>query len=324
MNGPKKDLRVHTAYNALVKGKAVCQGYVSLFYRLILEYDIDSRMITGTSFGKKHAWNIVKLDGSWYHLDTTWASTADTYDYFLKGADYADHKTDDKFKEKAFTKAYPISKTDYKTNIVDHKKLTIITPATTKDSGSIVVKCKKCGKVLSRKTINKIGKVSLSTTQTTYNGKTKSPKVSVKDASGKTISSKYYTVKKPAGRKNVGSYVYTITFKNHYQGKKTVKLLILPKVPTALKPLAAKKAFTAKWKKVTDGQASGFEVQYSTKKNFSGDKHSKKVENAKAVSAKVTGLEKGKTYYVRVRTYKVAEKETLYSAWSKRYSVKVK
>ena len=77
MNGPKKDLRVHTAYNALVKGKAVCQGYVSLFYRLILEYDIDSRVITGKSFNCSIFCNIyspiwhIKLYAIWQHKEKT-------------------------------------------------------------------------------------------------------------------------------------------------------------------------------------------------------------------------------------------------------------
>ena len=40
---------------------------------------------------------------------------------------------------------------------------------------------------------------------------------------------KYYTVSKSSGRKNVGKYKYTITFKNGYSGKKTLYFTIKPK-----------------------------------------------------------------------------------------------
>lgn len=70
----------HTAYGALCKGRAVCDGY-SLGYALILkELGIASRVVTGlaklssgTSGG--HAWNMVKINGQWYEEDTTWADS---------------------------------------------------------------------------------------------------------------------------------------------------------------------------------------------------------------------------------------------------------
>ena len=60
--------------------------------------------------------------------------------------------------------------------------------------------------------------ISLSKTSYTYDGKVKSPEVIVKDWMGNTISPEYYTVKTPAGRKNVGKYTYTIEFQERYSG----------------------------------------------------------------------------------------------------------
>ena len=62
--------RIYTAYGALVEGDAVCQGY-ALAYKLLLDKcGIDSVLVTSNEMG--HAWNLVKLDGSWYHVDVTW------------------------------------------------------------------------------------------------------------------------------------------------------------------------------------------------------------------------------------------------------------
>lgn len=60
---------VHTL---LTEGKAVCQAYALLAYRLLQEIGMDVYYVTGMAGGEYHAWNMVKVDGKWYHLDTTW------------------------------------------------------------------------------------------------------------------------------------------------------------------------------------------------------------------------------------------------------------
>ena len=81
----------------------------------------------------------------------------------------------------------------------------------------------------------------------------------------------------------------------------------------------AKKA-TVTWKKVSG--VNGYQVTYSLKKNF---KKAKSVTVA-ATKAKVTlkKLKKGKTYYVKVRAFKVVEGNKYYGAYSKKLKVKVK
>ncbi|PEB53630.1 S-layer protein [Bacillus pseudomycoides] len=61
----------YTGYGALANHSAVCQGYALLTYQLLKEAGIDSHIVTGTGNGEAHAWNLVKIDNKWYHLDTT-------------------------------------------------------------------------------------------------------------------------------------------------------------------------------------------------------------------------------------------------------------
>ncbi len=61
-----------TPYGALTKGRAVCQGYSLLAYKMLQKAGIPVRIISGRAGGEAHAWNLVKLDGHWYHLDCTW------------------------------------------------------------------------------------------------------------------------------------------------------------------------------------------------------------------------------------------------------------
>ena len=103
----------HSSYAALINKKAVCQGYASLFYRLALEAGIDARVISGDS-GGPHAWNIVKIEGSYYNLDSTWDAGNTEYEYFLKNAkDFPNHTRDAAYTTAAFTSSYPIAATSY-------------------------------------------------------------------------------------------------------------------------------------------------------------------------------------------------------------------
>ena len=60
----------HTAYGAIVLGKALCEGYSRAFQLLMLELGADTYLIAGESSGP-HMWNIIKLGGHYYHVDIT-------------------------------------------------------------------------------------------------------------------------------------------------------------------------------------------------------------------------------------------------------------
>ncbi|MBQ9383711.1 MAG: hypothetical protein IJT87_05695 [Ruminiclostridium sp.] len=76
----------YDAYDCLVSHSAVCQGY-SLAYKYILtEYlGIDCTVVYSKS--QNHAWNYVKLDGKWYHVDVTNDDALSVY----KNASYDNH-----------------------------------------------------------------------------------------------------------------------------------------------------------------------------------------------------------------------------------------
>ena len=86
--------QIYTAYGALCTGKAVCQGYAVLFYRLCKEAGLSVRVISGTGNGGPHAWNIVRIGSKYYNVDCTWdgQDTATYNEFLLKSeADFSDH-----------------------------------------------------------------------------------------------------------------------------------------------------------------------------------------------------------------------------------------
>ena len=173
--------------------------------------------------------------------------------------------------------------------------------------------------------IFKITAVKLSKYSFTYNGKVRKPTVTnviINDGKGnKTLTKKYYKVTFTKGCKKVGTYNAKVTLRNGYSGNKTVKFKINPDNATKMSLSSGKKKLTVKWK--TAKQASGYQLQYSTSKNF---KNAKKVnvKGAKKTGKTIKKLKKGTKYYVRIRTYKIVKGKTYYSSWSKAKTVKTK
>lgn len=66
----------YTDYGILVKGTGVCAGYARALYRLLNMANIECIYVTGYGNDETgsvaHAWNIVKIEGEYYHLDATW------------------------------------------------------------------------------------------------------------------------------------------------------------------------------------------------------------------------------------------------------------
>ena len=64
-----------------------------------------------------------------------------------------------------------------------------------------------------------------------------------------------------------------------------------------------------------NAKATGYQIRYSLKSNMSGAKVIK-MTGSKSIAKNITGLTKGKKYYVSVRSYKTVGKTTYYSVWS--------
>lgn len=68
----------HNAYGALVEGRAVCEGYAEALQCLLHRAGIQSLIVLGSSVNPStgqpegHAWNMVRIGGSYYHTDLTW------------------------------------------------------------------------------------------------------------------------------------------------------------------------------------------------------------------------------------------------------------
>ena len=89
---------------------------------------------------------------------------------------------------------------------------------------------------------------------------------------------------------------------------------------TTAKNLSGRKAQIT-WKK--NRYVTGYEIQYSVNKNFrSGSK--KTVSGASKTKYTLTKLQKNKTYYVRIRTYKKSGTKKYYSSWSKEKAVRIR
>lgn len=154
-----------------------------------------------------------------------------------------------------------------------------------------------------------------------YDGKAKTPSVTVKTSDGKKMSSDYYTVSYKNNKK-VGKATVTLTFQDHYEGTYTRTFKILPTGTKLTKATAKKKAVTLSWKKQAT-ETSGYEIQYATKSNFKGAA-TITVKGNKATSKAIKNLKAKKTYYFRIRTFKTVNGKKYASAWSGTKSVKVK
>ena len=173
----------------------------------------------------------------------------------------------------------------------------------------------------------KVSNVKLSSTSYTYNGKTKTPSVTVKDNKGRKLKNGTdYTVKYSSGRKNVGRYAVKVTFKGNYTGSKTVYYYIIPKSTSIRRVSALRKGFKLSWKKQKT-QTTGYQIQYSTSKKFKKAK-AVNVSKNKTTSKYIKKLSSKKKYYVRVRTYKKVKingkTKKVYSSWSKTKTVKTR
>ena len=211
---------------------------------------------------------------------------------------------------------------------IAHTTKQTVTKATPTANGKIVNYCSVCKKTLSTTVIPKASSIKLKATSLTYNGKVRTPKVIVKDRTGKTlVKNTDYTVSYAKGRKYVGKYAVKITFKGKYSGTKTLYFTIKPKATSISSLKAGSKKFTVKWKKQAT-QTTGYQVQVATNKKFKKNKKTVTIKKQKTTKTTVKKLKAKKKYYVRVRTYKTVKINgksiRIYSGWSKAKTVTTK
>ena len=160
---------------------------------------------------------------------------------------------------------------------------------------------------------------TLSKTTYTYNAKAKCPEVTITNEADEVISAEHYKVSYK-NNVNPGNATVTVTFNNGI-ATENLSFKILPK--KAGKPTLTstkQKQFMVTVKE--DKTVSGYEIMYSTSKNF---KKSTKVTLGVKVDVRkrITGVKNNKTYYVKVRGYKKTSGGNLYGKWSSVSKVKV-
>lgn len=124
------------------------------------------------------------------------------------------------------------------------------------------------------------------------------------------------------GAKNGTTYSYKVcAYTAGLQGKNAnTKAACSVTTVTAKASKAGKGKLSVSWKK--NSKASGYQIRYSLKSSFSGAK-TVTVKSGKTTTKKLTGLKRGKRYYITVRAYKTVKGKKYYSSWSKkiRYGV---
>lgn len=115
---------------------------------------------------------------------------------------------------------------------------------------------------------------------------------------------------------------YTVDSKTKIGAKSgKVSTRTLPAKPVITSATSPKsKKIAVKWNKVS---CSGYQVQYSTTKNFKQNFLDFKVSN-KSTSTTISTYRAKTTYYVRIRAYRTEGKKKIYSPWSAGKAVKVK
>ena len=152
-----------------------------------------------------------------------------------------------------------------------------------------------------------------------YSGKAITMRVTVKNGSTPLILNKDYTVSYK-NNKNVGTASVVIKGKGNYTGTVTKTFKIIPK-KTTLKTAASPKKGQLKVTYTKQTNITGYQITYALDKNFTKSKASK---SSAKLTKTISGLKSGKTYYVKVRTYKTVKGTKYYSGYSAVKKIKVK
>lgn len=169
-----------SAYAALVKGKTTSEGFAIVFYRLCLASGINCRVVSAETDNLPHVWNVVKVDGNWYYIDSSRGEGNGKYlfpypkyateDYwetalFLKGSHYWSNvpvfTVGDQYANPithpGFADSYPVSEGSYYPEGEEHdcaaEKDLIYYPEKTDSNGNVTgeayYECRECGKLYS-------------------------------------------------------------------------------------------------------------------------------------------------------------------------------
>lgn len=164
--------------------------------------------------------------------------------------------------------------------------------------------------------IKKISTISLSNKKYTYDGKTKKPKIIVKDSDNKELKLNVdYSVLYSSGRKNPGRYSAKITFKGKYSGSKVLYFTVLPGVTSNIATTPTSTSVKLTWDAVP--KATGYKI-------YRYDEKTKKYTVIKTVTGTTYTVSKLKSktkYKFAVKAYSVVNEKLYIASKSKTVSV---
>lgn len=330
-------------YGAFVDKTCVCHGYTRAYGMLLERVGIPSMIVVT----EDHGWNLVQLDGQWYHVDVTnddtffGTSTAyfllSTQDLIQAGSGiHANFKPDN---VEIAPASYPRT-TDVLTTYVGPNGETWSDETSAEAGEDQSEESGQSGKVDKDQSEESnqseeagaktsIAKAKVAVGAKTYTGKRlKASSIKV-TLGGKTLKKgRDYLVVSSPFRKAVGRSTVKIRGIGNYEGTAAGAFTVKPKGTNVTKVAKGKKALTVTWKK-RKAQTSGYQIVCSTNKAFKKGVKIKTVKISdsagKKCSLKITNLKSGKKYYVKVRTYKrvkIGGKQVkIYSSWSKTKTV---
>ena len=97
LQGSLGEAHEYDMYGALVNHSSVCQGYAETMFYLLKKAGLSCAIASSQNIN--HAWNIVKVNGKWYHVDATWDDPVwdmpgrSNHDYFLVSFDTMNKNT---------------------------------------------------------------------------------------------------------------------------------------------------------------------------------------------------------------------------------------
>ena len=293
---------VHSAYGAIEQGRAVCQGYATLFYAMGMEAGLKVRCVEGTGNGGAHLWNIVKLGDSWYNMDVTWDDQMSgiSYRYYMKNnAEFRDHISSGKYISSSFFRKHPIAGTSY-TGVVE-------TPV-----------------------FKKVASAGANSVKLVWNQVPSAAGYMIYVSNSKNgVYNKLDTVKGGVTEKKISGLVpgkkyffklcaYGTMFdkvSSAYSNVKAVKPV--PAQVKVKRVAASKKALRVTWKKVQGAQGYQVTVSYKNGKKTVNKQVIVKAAGKASQAATIKNLPSGKKCSIRVRAYAAGTKGKVFGANSK-------
>lgn len=299
------------ADSVLLNGKSVCAGYAQTFQMLCNKAGIVTLSVTS----KVHEWSKVRLYGNWFTVDCTWDdldgvnNTQWWYRYFNRSDAVIRSSTMDS--EEAH---------------VENALWNGLAPTSTMDSGGSQttvpgMPAPKTTRSIqasnAQKVYEKDKKFSLGATVSHAGG---TMKYVSSNRNVVTVTAKGNAVIKGCG---ISKVTISIPATSKYKAaRKQIKITVQPKQQTITK-CSVKKGGKVEVQCKKDSHATSYQIAWADNSAFK-KAHTLKSKKATTIQRTVTGLEKGKTYYIRVRSYKKSAGKTIWGKWSKAKKIQAK